>query len=263
MRRSQRLKNLTIAITVVLQLATASPSAGSNLSIDGIVAIGDSLTAGLSVTAGGTITCAVLDNKILTPTTQGDCRGDGAVNKGGWQPELNQATSTNNYNYGYTGYQTPSILANLNGDLAGQPATHVLIMAGTNDVIRGSVSNAITNLRSMVLQVKSNGQTPIVATVPPLLFSSRSYRNSQILQLNGLIMNLQDEFKDLQIADMYTRLEPDWVQNSSGDNIHISPQGNALIADEWVLAIERDRKRKAGINAIPAIISILLDEEAP
>ena len=108
-----------------------------NLSPSGVISIGDSLTAGLSVTLGGTVRCAAQGNRLLSVTTQNQCRGNGVANVGGWQPSLSQRLSTSIFNNGNSGELTPTISARLGPLLATQPSTHVLIMTGTNDAIRG------------------------------------------------------------------------------------------------------------------------------
>ena len=256
---------LALVLGLTLLVSTRSAAETAEDSVSGIITIGDSLTAGLSITAGGTVRCAAQGNRLLTITTLKECKGNGVANVGGWQPTLSQIYSTTVFNNGNTGELTPAILARTNSILASQSGSHVLIWGGTNDAIRGNINTAISSIRSMLDQVYQSGKIPIVATIPPLSGSSVSSRNSQVLTLNGWILDLPQEYEGLVVADMYARLAPVWSQATSGDFIHLGSFGNSLVAEEWDLAIQRDYENRNPPIPIGAVISaisvILLDEE--
>ena len=66
--------------------------------------------------------------------------------------------------------------------------THVVILLGTNDAIRGSVPVAIANLQTMVDIARAQGVIPIVGTLPPITTSpSANARAAEISEgIRGL-----------------------------------------------------------------------------
>ncbi len=222
--------------------------------------MGDSLTAGLAGNGRGGFTCAAQGNRPLSAAEQSSCTGGGAEGVGGWQPSLKQLSGTNVYNHGNSGNQTSQILARLSAAMAANQSTHVLILAGTNDTIRGSVSGATANIKAMINQVLDANRTPIVGTIPPLAGSVVGGFEPRVRELNDAIRALPDEFPGLVIVELYNNLLPNWAQNTSGDFIHLGTTGNTLVADLWWQGIQ------ASIVSAPkpplsSISSLLLDED--
>lgn len=247
-------------ISTLVLLFIALPSLAQS---QAIITIGDSLTAGLTKTAGGTITCAAQGNRVLTASQQALCKGDGKEGVGGWQPSLKSLTEVSIYNYGNSGESSAQILARLPAILAQHDSEFVLIMAGTNDVIAGTPTSAIiANLQRMTNLAKAAGRTPIVGTIPPLSFSSLANRNTGVLALNAAIKTLDEVF----IADHFSAVNADWAAYTSGDFIHFGRAGNSLIAQTWLNAMQlslasTQQEPEASAHNVAAIVGFLLSEE--
>ena len=69
------------------------------------------------------------------------------------------------FNHGVAGDTTTSVLARLNAAIAASPATHVVVITGTNDVISGNLDKAIINIRQMVVQIQEAGKIALVGTL--------------------------------------------------------------------------------------------------
>ncbi len=225
-----------------------------------VISIGNSLTAGLQGDSRGVITCAAQGNRVVRADDQPSCRGNGVDGVGGWQPRLKSLLEVRVYNYGNSSEVTSQMAARLPGHMTSRSSQFVLIMGGTNDVIRGvSRSTIIANLSTMVRAAYSDGRVPIVATVPPLIGGRFNSSNGGIIQLNAEILTMTNDFPELVVADMYSLLEPNWAQNNSGDTIHLGALGNQIVADAWLAAIQKAVTPEPSVDITP-ILQLLLDE---
>lgn len=220
-----------------------------------VLAIGDSLTAGLQRGSNGII-CIPLGGISLASNQQRSCIGSGQRNIGGWQPELSQAIGVDVFNYGNTGEFSFEILNRINTNMAQTPSQFVLILAGTNDVLfnQNTVSGTIANLEAMVALVRGAGREPIIGTLPPLLFSEFNASNDRILDINTQIRAMDN----IQVADHYAVLVDEWAQNTSGDFIHIGDRGDDLMAQEWERSIRASLRAEGSF--LPPIINLLLSD---
>lgn len=199
-----------------------------------ILTMGDSLTAGLFRASNGVITCAAQGGRIIAADQQRSCRGDGREGVGGWQPSLKSLVSTDVFNFGNTGEFTSEMVARIGQALNARNSAYVLILGGTNDVIRGVPrSTTIANLNSLINRVKADGRVPIIGTIPPLLGSYFAGRNSAVVQLNDAIRQIAD----VKIVDHYASLVDAWSLNNSGDFIHLGGRGNTIVAQGWFAGI--------------------------
>lgn len=239
-----------LVLSSVLLFSTSA--AFAQTSSNDILTIGDSITAGLARDISGPITCAALGGIVVASNNQRSCRGDGRQGVGGWQPSLRNLTGVNVFNYGSSGELTFEMEARLDDHLRQRDSQFVLIMGGTNDVIgRRSTSLIIGNLQRMINLVKAEGRTPIIGTIPPLLFGRFNDRNGRVIELNNAIKALPD----VAVADHYAALLGNWPNNTSGDFIHLGPTGNGVVAQVWFEAIQRER---AGGAVITPILPLLL-----
>jgi len=221
-----------------------------------ILTIGDSLTAGLARSSGGVITCAALGGAVIAPDRQGTCKGNGQRNIGGWQPELANLTAVNVFNFGNSGELSAQILARLDREMNARDSGFVLILAGTNDAIRGpSVDVIAANLSSMVARVSARGRTPVIGTLPPLLGGRFAAVNARVIAINNKIKQLEG----VEIADHYAALLERWSSNTSGDFIHLGVNGNTIVAREWADAIRRSlvEPTKPAAALVPTINLVL------
>ena len=240
----------------MLKLFSSAPALSQE--VVEIITMGDSLTAGLSV-SGGNIICRAQGNRIVDPADQRSCRGNGQEGVGGWQPRLKTLTGGQIYNYGNTSEVTAEMVARFNSVLAARNSDFVLIMAGTNDMIFGvSLTAAVDNIETMIQRTLDANRTPIVATVPPLVGGRFASSNSRILQLNTEIRLLPERFDGLVVAEIYNQTIGGWPNTYSADSIHFNPTGDLLVADIWFAAIEQTQRNPS--TFLPPIINLLLDD---
>ena len=241
----------------ILALATLTLSLSSaNAQLEGnVLAIGDSLTAGLARSSSRQITCASLGGAVIANNRQRTCVGGGQRNVGGWQPALSQALELDVFNYGNSGEVTSEMLARLSSHMASTSSQFVLILGGTNDALFGvPQAQTIANLKAMIELVRGAGREPIIGTLPPLgsVFVSR---NANIISINAEIR----AFDNIQVADHYALLVDNWAQSTSGDFIHLGTQGNSIVAQEWQRAIRASVEPRSA--AVAPVINLLLSND--
>ena len=207
----------------------------------------------------GIIRCAAQGNRIVAADQQRTCKGNGAEGVGGWQPILKGLVNTPIYNYGNSGEQSGEIAARLSGILNSRSSTHVLVLAGTNDAIRGSVSAAVANIKSMVTAIQANGRIAVVGTLPPINRGDLPGTQAKIDQINQQIRAMPASYSGLIIADIYASVAPNWAQNHSGDAIHFGAAGNQLVATAWAKAINQSLQTSNNAASIAPVISILIN----
>ncbi|MFW2365295.1 MAG: SGNH/GDSL hydrolase family protein [Desulforhopalus sp.] len=181
-------------------------------------------------------------------TAFGDSITEGLYSRsGGYPPKLNELLSSNGTpiivtNTGISGEKTPEGAARLNDVLSDFPANIVLIMEGTNDVLRGlSVETTQINLQKMIDIAKSNGAIPILATLPP---SSRPDISTLIPNVwNPMIVSLAQS-NGIKLADHYSAILPTWT-SSTIDGLHPNDIGHYTIAKTWYSAIREMISAKA------------------
>lgn len=235
----------------ILVLIFSLVSLSASAQVD-YLALGDSLTAGLFSDGRGLRTCAAQGDIFVAIDNQRSCRGNGLANVGGWQPELSASLGQSVFNFGNTDETTIEILGRVIPTLNSREADTVLLMAGTNDVIRDvPISEIVFNLEATIANIKSRNREVVIATIPPLLGSSFAAKNAGVLLLNEEIR----KFNDVIIADQYNALVSDWDSNNSGDFIHLGTLGNSVVAKTWLDAINGEGDKP--INLVP-IIDLLL-----
>lgn len=242
---------------VSLFLFAFSSSAFAQVS-GNVLTIGDSLTAGLAGSRIGVLTCASLGGAVVASSQQRSCKGNGQRNIGGWQPGLSSIVAVNVYNFGNSGELSSEILARLNASMNARSSQFVLILAGTNDAIRGpSVSTVLNNLQTMINRVKAQNRIPVIGTLPPLLGGPFAQSNGKVLAINAGIK----QFEDVEVADHYAVLLANWSSNTSGDFIHLGSSGNSLVARSWADAMDRALAEpgKPAASLVPTMM--LLDDE--
>lgn len=200
--------------------------------INGIITIGDSLTAGLIDDGQGNTFCAAQSYRQVEQHLKAGCRGDGLEGVGGWQPELKKLAKTPVYDFGNSGETTEQILARLPSVLQSTQASHLIIWAGTNDTIHGTIGGAIKNLKKMISLAHSSGRIVVIATVPPLTNSRHARAHPKVRQLNAHIRKLAHRSEGVILVDLFSKLDPDWAKLNSGDFIHLNTKGNKIVARE-------------------------------
>lgn len=110
---------------------------------------------------------------ILTSVvTIGDSIGTGFGVATPWPSILASTLGVPLVNNSVSGEQTGFGLRVIEDLLAEHQPSHVVILLGTNDAIRGSVGNAIANLQAMVDIAQRRNVIAIVGTLPPIIRSA-------------------------------------------------------------------------------------------
>ena len=220
------------------------------------VTVGDSLTAGLFKQTGY-IYCPPT-GEVFTDPGDAVCNGNGAKNRGGYQPFVASKIGATLYNYGISSGTSAQVL-DIASAVARVSADYMIIMAGTNDVIQGvPVNRIVRNIQAMVDIAKANKKVPLVLTIPPLSYSGYDHLNGQVVALNKA---LKSEVS-ANVIDTYSVLARNWPGNHSGDRIHLNDIGNELIAIKIVEDYQNPPQPGGGIKKIPIspIINMLLLE---
>lgn len=162
--------------------------------INTILVVGDSLTTGFS---------------IATP----------------WPSLLEVDDSVNVINFSKNGEMTNWGLFHLPALLIEHKPDVVLIMLGTNDSSRGSLTKAIENLKSMIRLSKVAGASVYVATLPPILRPGPANQRSE--QLSSQIKKLSAA----EIVDIRSAFnEP---KGLLADGVHPSEEGSRVMAQQF------------------------------
>lgn len=169
-------------------------------------------------TAAETPPPATVSTKVVAI---GDSIGTGFGIATPWPTLLSNLIGAPVANSSVSGEQTGFGLGIIADRLSAEQPTHVVILLGTNDAIRGSVSGAISNLQSMVDIATGQNVIAIVATLPPITRSSSE--NARIAQINSGIRGLSGA----RIADVRGRLNNGDI---SADGVHPNQGGQNKIA---------------------------------
>lgn len=151
----------------------------------------------------------------------GDSIGTGFNIATPWPTRLNSILNIPVDNNSVSGEQTGYGLSIINGLLDSKKPTHVVILLGTNDAIRGSVPTAISNLQSMVNTARNKNVIPVIVTLPPITRSSSE--NSRAAQISSGIRKLQNAV----VADARAALNNSHI----GDGVHPNNEGQRIIAE--------------------------------
>lgn len=131
-------------------------------------------------------------------------------------------------NSGTPGDLSADGLARISNELSNSRPGYVLIMFGSNDIIRGrSESVTIHNLRAIVQAVKANMSIPLLASPPPA-FGDYAYMEGPLISLSQAIKNLASEEK-VKYVDVYGRFPRD-TSLYQADGLHHNASGATVLA---------------------------------
>lgn len=223
-----------------------------------ILSVGDSITSGLKL--NGSLSywfCPA--NGIVTSSFQ-LCNGNGVLNQGGFQPDITSLFAQRNinanvYNWGFAGEESWQVYFRVVDAMETRPADYVFILAGVND-LNDNVSPQTTAfyVTLMMDAVLAKGLIPIVGTITPHL-GNFSY-NPKIELINSFIRYHAGE-KKIAVAEHYQALIGNWGAYNSGDGLHVSDLGDAVIATKWLEAY--DVSQTLNKITITPILQLLLD----
>ncbi len=170
-----------------------------------VLAFGDSLTAGYKSKAGGYPT------KLATLL----------IDKN--KPAIL-------INKGISGEKTAEGLARFDSVLAATNADIVLIMEGSNDLLKElPLEDARDNLQAMIDKAKAARVIPVLANLPP---STRGNCEELIPEVwNPMIASLARD-NNIPLVDQYSAILPFWRFTNS-DGIHFNEKGYWVIAKSW------------------------------
>ncbi len=189
-------KNLIIASFTLFLVACGGGSSNSGAgggdvaAITRVVALGDSFGTGFG---------------IATP----------------WPTRLQNALGVTVVNNSVDGRETGEGLGLIESLISSENPSHIVILLGTNDALRGSVPEAVSNLQAMVNIANQNNVIAIVGTLAPITQSSAL--NARAAEISNGIQGLSGA----RIADIRARLDASAIV----DGIHPNDAGQQVIAD--------------------------------
>ena len=159
----------------------------------------------------------------------GDSIGNGFGIATPWPTLVGNSVPVPVSNTSVTGEETDFGVSVISGLIADNNPSHVLILLGTNDAIRGSVSNAISNLQTMVNIANSNNVIAVVGTIPPI--PANSEFDARAAQISDGIRGLSGA----TIAEVRGALGDG--MGLFPDGIHPTTPGQQIIADAYLAVI--------------------------
>ena len=179
-----------------------------------------SACGGGSSNSGGEESVTASSNVIAI----GDSFGTGFGIATPWPPRLSDLIGRPVDNTSVSGEETSFGLANIQALIDQNNPSHVFILLGTNDAIRGSVPAAISNLQAMVDIAQQNGVIAVVGTLAPITRSSTE--NQRAAEISAGIRNLSGA----RIAPVRSALgDGDTIV----DGVHPNNAGQQLIAEAF------------------------------
>ena len=134
-------------------------------------------------------------------------------------------------------------IARINEELTNARARYLLLMEGTNDVVRIEYPLSATeeNLRGMIIKSMTYGTLPIIATIIPRKdwFWYHDYFHRKLLDTVKMQRKLAREYS-LPLADQFDAFmdfSGGW-ENLLSDGNHPTEEGYQLMAEVWEKAIE-------------------------
>jgi acyl-CoA thioesterase-1 len=128
-------------------------------------------------------------------------------------------------NNSFNGRKTSGGLAVVAGLLAQHKPSHMVVLLGTNDALKGT-GGAVSNLQAIISAGNAAGVTVVVGTLPPITRSSSS--NSNAASISNGIRGL----KGAAIATVRGALGNG--SSTIADGIHPNDMGQQIIAGEFL-----------------------------
>ncbi len=153
----------------------------------------------------------------------GDSIGIGFGGVSAWPDLVRAKTGFEVVNYSRGGRHAAFSTSTVRFAIDREQPSHLIILLGTNDSNRGSVSGATNAMRQIVEYARANNVVPIVGTVPP--------RNSKSRRISANYRALGAPIADIEAA----------FGSGSGlfqsDGIHPNNAGEDVIANTFVSAL--------------------------
>ncbi len=156
-------------------------------------------------------------------------------NTGGYPQKLSDLLNANSKpavvaNFGIGGENTYEGIFRFDSVLAAFPASIILIMEGTNDIVVGLSAEATKyNLQIMIDKAKAAKVTPLLSTLTP---SDRNGSATLIPEVwNPMIATLAGS-NSIHLVDNYAATSPTWGALNNG-GLHPNDSGYQVIAGTW------------------------------
>lgn len=159
-------------------------------------------------------------NKLTKIVVIGDSIGTGFGVATGFPVFLKQMAGVPLINNSKRSRQTGTGIGLAKSLIAQHKPSHLVVLLGTNDAVRGSVGAAINNLQTIANIAKDNGVTCVIGTLPPIPRSSAS--NSKAAAISKGIQGL----KNARIANIRGELG----NGDIADGVHPNNNGQRIIA---------------------------------
>lgn len=116
--------------------------------------------------------------------------------------------------------------------LTKEKPSHVIIFMGTNDAVRGSVSNALINLQKMVDVSNQHDADVVLATLPYI--NGNSWMDNQAKMISDRVPYIQGP---VRVADVRARFGRD--KTLYADSVHPNEKGQLVMAEVFLDLFEK------------------------
>lgn len=172
---------------------------------------------------GGGSTESSRSSSVSKVLAVGDSIGEGYGGVNAWPDLVRAKANVPVVNYSRGGRHAAFSVSTVRFAIDREKPSHLLILLGTNDSNRGSVSGATNAMRQIVAYAIANNVVPIVGTVPP--------RNSKSRQISSNYRALGAPIADIEVA----------FGSGAGlfqsDGIHPNNTGQEVIANTFASAL--------------------------
>lgn len=215
----------------------------------------------------------------IMPLGDSNTEGWGSWDLGAYRDDLWQLFENNNYNVdfvgphatgpygfdrdnaGFSGWKIGEIASGVNGWLDDAQPDTVLLMIGTNDILRDDdVEKAPSRLNDLIDQItyQSPDTQLLVASIPPI--SKTEEQQQQVIRFNSYIPGIVDskaqQGKNVAFVDIYSGLTFDDLE----DGVHPTVEGYEKVADIWYDAIIDTNSPEDNLSNIENIIGSKYDD---
>ncbi|PJI07281.1 MULTISPECIES: SGNH/GDSL hydrolase family protein [Clostridium] len=169
--------------------------------------------------------------------------GYGVPSNSSWVELLKSHLNLEIINKGMNGDTTSGILSRSYRDITQEKPSHVIIMAGTNDMLMNYPLKLIKdNIKFLITEAKENNIEPIVALQPPVIASlAKIYWDAEInyKEVNTNLLNYINWAKtfcsnnNITLIDFYDLfINKKDIKNLYSDGIHPNVHGHKLMFEE-------------------------------
>ncbi len=147
---------------------------------------------------------------------------------------------------GHSGYWSHQIHSNVLSWLTANPADIILLMNGTNDIIRTvTVQQAADDFEALLDRILTNSTAELVVAALPHstsvnngfgIWATEEKTDAFNTQIRALVASRQLSGKSIHLADLGPTLSP--ITSYIGDGVHPNVDGYELMASGWKLALD-------------------------